>query len=197
VHGVTGGQHQGGGAVVDAAGVAGGDAAVFLERRLHAGQLLGTASPRVLVDVELHVPLRVLISIGTIWLSKRPSAMAAGAALAGQGQLVLHLAGDAVAAAAAFSAVMPMWKCSNGSCRMRRPCSRCPAVTHARPSGLAAGTGRGSWIRRRRPMAMSLSPSNRPWAAETMACRPEPHRRLTLKAGFPWAAGVHRGHRLR
>src|SRR5690606_22535191 len=37
------------------------------------------------------------------------------------------------------------------------------------------------------PMAISASPSRMLCAADTMACRPEPHRRFTLKAGVPWA----------
>ena len=36
-------------------------------------------------------------------------------------------------------------------------------------------------------MATSASPSKMLWLAEMMACRPEPHRRLTLKAGVPSA----------
>ena len=37
------------------------------------------------------------------------------------------------------------------------------------------------------PTAISASPSMMVCAAETMACRPEPHRRLTLKAGVSLA----------
>src|SRR5574343_1864753 len=33
------------------------------------------------------------------------------------------------------------------------------------------------------PTAISQSPSRLDWLADTMACRPEPQRRLTLKAG--------------
>ena len=37
------------------------------------------------------------------------------------------------------------------------------------------------------PMATAASPSKMLWLALMMACRPEPHRRLTLKAGVPSA----------
>ena len=44
-------------------------------------------------------------------------------------------------------------------------------------------------------MAMSQSPSKMLWLADTMACKPEPHKRLTLKAGTlsaqpPWMAAT-------
>ncbi len=97
-HRVTGGQHQAGGAIVDTAGVAGGDGAVFLEHRLHAGQLFGGhISTHMLVDTELHAALAGFQFqrndlAGEAALGNRTS----GAALAGQGQFVLHFAGNAV-----------------------------------------------------------------------------------------------------
>ena len=53
LHGLAGGQHHGRRAVVDARCVAGGDQPVFLEDRLHLGQLLGGhVTAHVLVHLE-------------------------------------------------------------------------------------------------------------------------------------------------
>jgi hypothetical protein len=61
------GQHQEGGAVVDAGGIAGGDGAVLVEGRLHLGQAFhGGAGLDVLVGVEHDVALARLQVIGTI-----------------------------------------------------------------------------------------------------------------------------------
>ena len=86
--------------------------------------------------------------------------------------------------AATFSAVTPMWIVWNGSC------SAPSIMSTSLPSPMrwpkrAAGTVYGArlMLSEPPPIAMSASPSMIVCAADTIACRPEPHRRFTVSAG--------------
>lgn len=85
---------------------------------------------------------------------------------------------------ATFSAVTPMWIAWNGSCSAPSIMSTSPASPMREPQR-AAGARYGArlMLSAPPPMATSTSPSRMVCAALTTACRPEPHRRLTLNAG--------------
>ena len=128
-------------------------------------------------------PLRLLIVTGTIWSLKRFSAQAfsarlwlSTASLSWSSRLIFHLA-------ATFSAVMPMCVPSNGSVSAPTIMSTIllsPMRAPQRAARLAYGPR--LMFSAPPPMATSQSPSRMACAAETMACRPEPHSRLTFIA---------------
>ncbi|MCY1291636.1 hypothetical protein D9M70_408330 [compost metagenome] len=92
------GQQQGAGAVVDARGVAGGDAAALAEGRAQLGQLLqGGVAARVLVLLD---EFRRALALGNLHRDDFPGQAAiglggGGALLAAQGEGILVFAGDA------------------------------------------------------------------------------------------------------
>ncbi len=88
--------------------------------------------------------------------------------------------------AAMFSAVTPMWPWPKGSCSAPVIAStaqvspmRCPQ----RPVGRKYAAR--LMLSAPPPTTVSVSPSRMCCAAETIACSPEPHRRLTVRHGVP------------
>jgi hypothetical protein len=130
------------------------------------------------------VPFLDFSSTGTIWPLKRPALLAADArrwlssARPSWSWRVMPYF------AATFSAVTPMWITSNGSCSA-------PVIMSSvlkspiRAPQRALGTMYGPRLidSAPPPIATSVSPSSTLCAAETIACRPEPHSRLTFIAG--------------
>ena len=89
--------------------------------------------------------------------------------------------------AAMFSAVTPMWMFWNGSCSAPTIMSTILLSPMRAPQRiLRDAKGARLIVSAPPPMAMSASPNKMLWLALTMACRPEPHKRFTLKAGVPW-----------
>ena len=123
---------------------------------------------------------------GTIWSLNTPACVARSARLwlstarrSWSSRVMPHLA-------AMFSAVTPMWMLWKGSCSAPIIMSTIlvsPMRAPQRMFRLAKGTR--LMFSAPPPMATSVSPSKMDWLAFTMACRPEPHRRLTLNAGVP------------
>ena len=95
---VAGGHDQRRRAVVQARSVAGGDRTLFLERRLHCGQLFQRCGAWVLVDAEQLGALAILDFHGRDLLAEiTVGNRMGGAFLVFQRQGILHFASDAVA----------------------------------------------------------------------------------------------------
>src|SRR5215217_733554 len=85
---------------------------------------------------------------------------------------------------ATFSAVTPMWQSSKGSVRAPTIMSEALVSPMRAPQRIAGTPYRPRLIDSAPPpRATSVSPSMTSWAAETIACSPDPHSRLRVKAG--------------
>ena len=184
---VGGDDDDGRGGVVDARGVASGDGAVLLEGGPEFGKRLGgDVASDVLVAGELDRLLALALigrgrpRRGTCPPRSRP---ARGDGTRRRTRPGLRARWRGTRRGSRRSC--PCGSSSNGSVRLptvgvdqrrRRPCGR----PSARP---ASSRARGSSIRRRRPARRRRRRAWIAWAAETIACTPVPHRRLTVKAG--------------
>ena len=89
-----------------------------------------------------------------------------------------------------------MWMLSNGSCSAPSIMSTiaCASPMRAPQRAPCAMYGARLMLSAPPPTAMSVSPSMMVCAADTIACRPEPHSRFSVSAGVSCAhAGLHRG----
>src|SRR5215211_8586726 len=85
---------------------------------------------------------------------------------------------------ATFSAVTPMWQSSKGSVRAPTIMSEALVSPMRAPQRIAGTPYRPRLIDSTPPARVtSVSPSMTSWAAETIACSPDPHSRLRVKAG--------------
>ena len=133
---------------------------------------------------KLTVPLRDFSSIGRICDAKRPSRVAADARRWLSTASASWSSREMPHFFATFSAVTPMWMSWNGSCSAPVIMSSTRASPMRAPQR-AAGIEYGARLITSAPpaRATSASPSRIACAAETMACRPEPHSRFTVIAG--------------
>ena len=133
-------------------------------------------------------PRRVFILTGRICCLNRPSDIArdarrcdSSASASWSPRVIWWLS-------ARFSAVSPMWMLSNGSCSAASIMSTIAASPMRAPQRTpCARYGARLMLSAPPPTAMSVSPSMMVCAADTIACRPEPHSRFSVNAGVSFA----------
>ena len=184
--GVGGGEHDRRRAVVEAAGVAGGDAAVLPERRPKLRQRLGGGRLRVLVGGEadrlaFHLDLDRHDLAGEAALLDRRRR----AGLALERERVLRLAGDLVLGSRRSRRSRPCGRCRTG--RSARPTimSSACGVAHLLPPARRRSARRASATcsRRRRRARSRRRRARAPARRRRSPARPEPQSRLTFIAG--------------
>ncbi len=142
-------------------------------------------SPRMCSSASMMVgPLRPGISTGTICSLKYPASAAAAARRWLSAASASCSSRVTPYSSATFSAVTPMWHESNGSVSPPTMASTA-VVSPIRWPHRMEGSQYGARLIDSAPpaTATSQSPSLMAWAADTMACSPLPHSRLTVRAG--------------
>src|SRR5450755_3854649 len=130
------------------------------------------------------VPLRVLTSIGTTSSSNRPASRAAWARRWDSSANSSCASREIPCESATFSAVTPIWISLNGSVRAPTTASTSDASPIRAPQRAFCAQYAPRLIDSAPPAStISASPVWIAWAADTIACTPLPHRRLTVNTG--------------